>query len=332
MTDPRPLRELTWLAAFPKSGSTWLRFILHHLLHGPPARSADVNARLPSVHDDDASLWRPAVGGAGGVVLTHLRRPTHRKMLPDGDALIILTRHPLDVMASAMSFFALTQLGGALERGGLRPEDARPEHADQLANAALQHVLRTGTLPAHSKLGYGSWGENVGSWLGLLGARPGLLLRFEDLKRAPLPELRRLCAFLGRPVTDDRLTEVIAATDVGAMRGQQEREIAAGERGRFYNPDHQAGYRVGLRFVRAGGLGAGMGLPAPVRSALCQRFSAEMAVLGYRPDVQETAPLLPQLRKVVPLQAETLQAETLQVETLQAETLQAETLQAKKQP
>ena len=56
---PNPT-NCTWLAAFPKSGSTWLRFLLHHLLHGPPAVSRDVDRALPSIHDDERTWWTEA--------------------------------------------------------------------------------------------------------------------------------------------------------------------------------------------------------------------------------------------------------------------------------
>jgi len=227
---------LIWLAAFPKSGSTWLRFLLHHLLHGPPERSRDVDRRLPSIHDEDASLWREAVIG-GGIVLTHREQRSHSERYRVGDGFIQMVRHPADVILSDAHFFALTQFDQMMADEA----QARPavEVMRELTLLYINGVLHFGKVPKQDRLGFGTWSANVESWLAQRGRQPGLLVRFEDLRGQPAVELGRICAFLGIERSPEQSEAARAGADVSAMKQMQEREIREQIPGRFYNPRYQ---------------------------------------------------------------------------------------------
>lgn len=272
-----------WLAAHPKSGSTWLRFLLHHLLFGAPQGSGDVNRRMPSIHDDDATTWRRALV-EGGIVLTHKTRTAHRERLRSGDGFVLLVRHPADAVVSDARFFALTQLDGYLAKNGIKHSECGPEHVDHLVGLYLTNLLQHGSVPKQRRLGFGSWGEHAGSWLAALDGSPHVVLRYEDLQRAPHAELRRVCTFLGRVVAKDRLDASVRGSDLSAMRAMQEREIANEEPGRFYEPRHRGAYAAGLRFVDHGKAGRGLRLPAVARERLVALWGPVMARLGYRMD------------------------------------------------
>ncbi len=273
MTTP-----LIWLAAFPKSGSTWLRFLLHHLLHGPPERSRDVDARVPSIHDEDVSLWQRAVIG-GGVVLTHRERASHAERYRAGAGFIQMVRHPADVVLSDAHFFALTQLDRKIETDA----DHRPvgQVMNELALMYVQTVLRVGKVPKQDRLGMGTWSENVESWLACRNQQPSVLVRFEDLRANPVAELERVCRFLRLQRSPEQLAAAAAGADVVEMKAMQEREIREQIPGRFYNPRHATAYRAGLRFVRKGAVGQRDLLQGVVGERLHQLFGGTMVRLGY---------------------------------------------------
>lgn len=270
---PRPL---IWLASFPKSGSTWLRFLLHHLFHGPPPTSAMLDVRLPSLHGD-----REAPSEAvrrGGVVLTHKATEPHHARWPAGVATIHLVRHPIDVVMSDMRFFVMTQLSGWLRQQGRADQPPRPEDVQTLAQMFLTTVIQGRATPQRRELGVGTWDQHTASWLAHPG--PTIVLRYEDLRREPSVQLGRLLAFLGLPLPETRIAAAIAACDVTAMRAMQEREIAQRIPGRFYDPNHAAGYQAGLRFVGPAKM-ADLSLPPAVRRALAERYAGPMSALGY---------------------------------------------------
>ena len=42
--------SIIWLASYPKSGNTWLRFLLYNYLFGEVRRSGDIARRIPDIH------------------------------------------------------------------------------------------------------------------------------------------------------------------------------------------------------------------------------------------------------------------------------------------
>ncbi len=273
-------RPLLWLASFPKSGSTWLRFLLHHLFHGPPTTSAMLDIRLPSLHGDKEAP--SAVLDRGGVVLTPKAAEAHLERWPPGEGVVHLVRHPIDVVMSDTRFFVMTQLQGWLAQQGRADQPPRPDDIQALAQMFLTTVLQGRATPQRRELGVGTWDHHTRSWLAHTreNPRPGLVLRYEDLRRTPRVELRRLLDTLGLPIPDARIDAAVAACDVQAMRAMQEREIARRIPGRFYDPAHAAGYKAGLRFVGPAKM-ADLSLPSTVRATLATLYAEPMEALGY---------------------------------------------------
>ena len=88
------------------------------------------------------------------------------------------------------------------------------------------------------------------------------------------------------------------------MRAMQEREIAQRIPGRFYDPNHAAGYKAGLRFVGPAKM-ADLSLPAGVRRELAGLYAAPMGQLGYnlidgQPPVEPAPPAFTQLEPLPP--------------------------------
>ena len=284
MTRPTSARPVLWLASFPKSGSTWLRFLLHHLFYGPPARSALLDVGLPSLHGDKESP--EAAVARGGVVLTHKAADAHHARWPEGAGFIHLVRHPVDVVMSDTRFFVMTQLDGYLRSQGRRPDQVRTGDVRALANLFLTSVLQGQATPQRRELGVGTWGQHTESWLSRPG--PGVRLRYEDLRRDPKVALRGLLNALHLPIPDARIDQAIAWCDVANMRKLQEREIREQVPGRFYDPAHAAGYKAGLRFVGPARVGDLVSLPAPVRQELGRRLGAQLSALGYTMSSENT--------------------------------------------
>jgi len=81
-----------FLACYPRSGSTWLRFILAELLTETPAEFKTVNAQIPYVGRHPNAP--PSLPGKGRLIGTHELR------LPPGKRAIYLIRDPRDVAPS----------------------------------------------------------------------------------------------------------------------------------------------------------------------------------------------------------------------------------------
>jgi hypothetical protein len=273
------VQELIWLASFPKSGSTWLRTALHGLFHGPLARSSDLGVSMPSLHGGDLHHARVAMEH-GGIVLTHKAAGPHLERYPAGAGVILLVRHPADVLVSEARYFALTQLDGSLAaQGRSRPG---PGDLDRLVSTFASVVLARGSTPERARQGVLGWGKNVESWLDHSRECPGLIVRYEDLKAALPQQLRRIAAFLGMSVDAAALERAGDVASLRSMRALQEHEIAHKIPGRYYEAHHEKAYAAGLRFVASGTVGQGLKLPAGALQALHQRWGPVAERLGYR--------------------------------------------------
>jgi len=78
---------------------------------------------------------------------------------------------------------------------------------------------------------------------------PVLVVRYEMLRVEPVKQLARICDFLDEKIAPDRLELAVRQSSVGAMREQEQHEIAAKQSGAFYRPQLETGYEQGFRFV-----------------------------------------------------------------------------------
>jgi len=192
-----------FLLSFPKTGRTWLRVMIGHLLathFGQP----EIAAR---------SLEPRIEGGAGvpRIVVRHDGNP--HKATPDeicphreeyrGCRVMLLVRDPRDAIVS--NYFQVTR-------------------RDHWFEGDLAEYLRwpRGSLDSMLRY-YEVWARHRDTPAALL------LLRYEDLRRDTTAGLRRIADFLGlRGVTDATLTQAVDAASFESMQQREAARIADG--------------------------------------------------------------------------------------------------------
>jgi len=178
------------LASYPKSGNTWTRFLVANLLQRrEPVTFANIERIVPDIY----LHYDP--------FLSRIPRPrvikTHESFDPRFRRIVLIVRDPRDV---AVSYYH-----HLVKYGALAPDAAMGPYLERFV---------AGRLDA-----YGSWGDNVGSWLGARGHRPDfLLLRYEDLLTDATAGLRRVAELIGLDVDDQDIAHAVEASRAENMR------------------------------------------------------------------------------------------------------------------
>src|ERR1700721_535136 len=167
----------TFLVSYPKSGNTWVRFLLANLMYpNETVGFANINRLLP------------APGVLSKRFLRSLPRPRVMKSHETFDVrfrkVIYLVRDPRDVAVSEYHF--------DLKKRYIEPD------------VTLEQFVRR--FIAGQTSSYASWWEHPASWTAPRHGNPAfLLVRYEDLLADPIGETGKIAEFRGVPPGPARL-------------------------------------------------------------------------------------------------------------------------------
>ena len=180
------------VCSYPRSGSTWLRFLLYEALTREPATFQAVNRAIP---DPDGYRSAPGLLPSGGRLLK-----SHDRYGPKGKRVVYLVRDVRDVVVSEY-------------RHHVREGTFRGELTD-----FLQPFL-DGRITY-----FGSWSDHVRFWA--LDARVPpedlLVLRYESLRESTVDRVADVLAFLDAVVGRSAVENAVRNNDIGRMRRKEE--------------------------------------------------------------------------------------------------------------
>ena len=256
MTDEGKL-EISWIASFPKSGNTWLRFIAAHVLFDCGNDSTDVDIAIPDMHYSTGGLERDWDGSY--VVKTHypFSKLPNRFIFKKAAYVV---RHPLDVVASSAQY---------LDPEGIAEQQL--ELAHQFADL--------GNLKHWHSMGFGAWEEHVRSWLDAVDDADVLVLRYEDMLANPEGAIVRFAEHFGVSLSEDRVKKIAKETSFDSMKALEEADIDRGSG--LFNTENKYKQR-GFTFLQRGQAGRYRELLTDeLVDALLKRFHPMMTELGY---------------------------------------------------
>lgn len=231
-------RDLISLSAFPKSGVTYLNFLLFHCLFGEDADIHDLEKRY--VIDIHAHPDAPfAVPGAPRLVKSHFPYDPSLPTVARTARAVYLIRDPIDVMMSAWDYANF-----------VRPDGAPPGDPD--ANPAFRPFVRAWLETGGGGFDVaGTWVGHVRSWLDQ-DAVPVHRVGYRALVDHPRRELAAILAFLGLDVQAERQARAVERSSMAAMAALEAHEAQTGRDGVFFHPELAHGYGRGRRFVNRG--------------------------------------------------------------------------------
>ena len=187
----------TFLVSYPKSGSTWVRFLVANL------RSPDKNPDFTNINDlftDFQAFSKRALNG--------LPRPrtmkSHQYFDPRYRKVLYIVRDPRDVVLAEYHFGIKQRL-----------HDETYPLADYIPRF----------LAGNTGHAYGSWFEHLASWYFSRRNDPQfLLVGYESLHAQTAIELARIADFLGVPSDPSRLAFAIEQSDAKRLRALEKKQ------------------------------------------------------------------------------------------------------------
>lgn len=245
--DFRVYPDDVFVVSYPRSGNTWTRFLIANLIYqDDPVTFANVEQRIPDIYTSSKRH------------LKKLPRPrmikTHEYFDPRYKKVVYIVRDPRDV---ALSYYHFHIKFRRIEEG--YPID---EYIPRFMAAEFDP--------------YGSWAENVASWLiTRMDSGNFLLLRYEDMLENPQQELNKAATFLGMQSTLEQLERAITLSSADKMQ--------ALERAQGKNWATTKKTRQDKPFVRAARSGEWQsGLSELSVAAIEAAWGPWMNLLGYR--------------------------------------------------
>lgn len=205
---------ITWLASFPKSGNTWVRFLLYAYLYGDIRTSGDINRRIPAIHRN------PRIQPEGDeslLVKTHFVLSDKHPQLGLTERAVYIKRHPKDILLSGLNYHRMT---------GAFPDQATDEQYAKV-------FVARGSDPLWIGQGFGTWDEHVSSWTAT-DRFPVLVTTYEHLKQDPETELGNILRFIGHDPDPERVAAAVRAAHFDQLRALEVREKTSGEKDKLF--------------------------------------------------------------------------------------------------
>jgi hypothetical protein len=235
-----------FLVSYPKSGNTWTRFLIANLAY--PEKNPDFSNLNELTPDPEALTKRH---------LAEMARPrilkSHQYFDPRYPRIINIVRDPRDVALSQYHFHRKRRV----------IEDGHP------VGEFVKRYIAGETTP------YGSWGENVASWLCTRYGNPDfLLLKYEDMVADTHTELAKVAKFLGIAPDSARIDHAVKQSSASRMR-----ELEAAQTQKWSSTKET---RKDVPFVRAAKAGGWRSeLPTASVEELERAWGPLMKWLGY---------------------------------------------------
>lgn len=206
-----------FIGSYPRSGSTWLRFILHEILTGESSRFENVNLRIAFVGRHGKA---PALLPGGARLLQ-----THEAYRKEYRRAIFVVRDPRDV---ALSEFAFQKARGWVDG-----------EFQTYLESFLQGEVN----------GFGSWQDHARSWLDAADADPNKVrvYRYDELRQATQSSLTSLLEFLEVRVDGQKIADAIANNSLQEMRKKEQLSPQkVSQKDRFVRSGSVGGWRENL--------------------------------------------------------------------------------------
>jgi len=266
--------DIVWVASYPRSGNSWLRFQLGAYALGELTEWSMVNAAVMEmpprlfnskrtaqelqiasefVNERLDKMPKTPFSPSEACIKTHLTWSSDHPWRENTRKIIHILRHPKDVLLSSIDYLQLMQREIGSER------------------KAAWDFIRHGGMPRWNR-SFGSWWEHFESW-NSQKEYPILLVRYEDMQADPVGQLLRVIRFLELPEDLSRATKAVENTSIEQLRTLEKKMRSKKPRPQF---------KEGHQMVREGKIGQSLNHLEPgLDDAFDEVFADHIKAAGY---------------------------------------------------
>ena len=221
------------ITSFPKSGNTWMRFIIYDLFFNQKQininNSFEINKFIPPIHKLNFQNKQIILNKS---LNKEIFLKTHfgfekLKMMPI-DKVIIVIRHPFDVLISLLNYYEIN-------------ENQREE--------MLNYFCSKNTLPFLQKFQFPSWDQHIESWIN--SGKNYHIVKYSNLIDSFENEIKNLCIFLNLKISDNKIKFIKNNTKFESLKKIEIKERENNQYG-FFN-ENMKGKKT--NFMNKGGYG-----------------------------------------------------------------------------
>ena len=195
------MKNTVWLVSYPRSGNTWIRFLLTAILHPEvPVSYLELQTYIPDLHQiriktpskKDLEDWVEKFGVQPIIIKSHYQ------FLSSYDKVIYLYRDPRDVLLSYYYFYNQNRIG--------RDETAEWVEFGEFFNMFLRGEFR-----------WGVWNNHVNFWVSFASIEK-CLVSFEDLFNDTYSTVKKITEFLGLDIDREVIEQAIDRVSFDKIR------------------------------------------------------------------------------------------------------------------
>lgn len=191
--------KVVYLVSYPRSGNTWLRFLLYNYIWADLKHSSQVENAIPDLHHLETQgklLNLIENDDQFTIVKSHYQYFEDYPYIEKAIGFIYLVRNPRDITMSSFRTF------------------------NRYTEEVVNDIQYCG-LPKNSRRFTGNWTNHICSWLKAKNKIPGLFIKYEDLRENPEKVLRRVIEFIGLSVEESRIANAINLSRIELMKNME---------------------------------------------------------------------------------------------------------------
>ena len=224
-------KKLVWLASFPKSGNTWLRFFLTNYILNSQEPFPINKIHMLTFSDMMGAPYEQLAGKSlcelSDAEIHSLRPRVHRTLANQKASTVLVKTHQAVMNLHAISTvtFDVTKASVYILRNPFDVAVSYAHHCGLQPSETLRllgshrHKTRGDgktTVPQY----LGCWSDHVRSWVDDTRLCP-LVLRYEDMKQHPEAEFSKVIRHLNMEVVEERLKRAIRFSSFNELANQE---------------------------------------------------------------------------------------------------------------